>query len=170
MNVSIEPMTFFHVDKVSAIENEVYTSPWSVHAFINEILDNGFASYYVALLDEEVVGYAGIWVILDEAHITTLAVRPSFQGQGLGRQLLEHLIAEAAIKGAKRMTLEVRVSNEIAQRLYKKYGFVACGVRPNYYPDEDALIMWLERLPVNTDKAETSGEQQAIKQVGEQKR
>ena len=117
MQVSIEPMKFCHVESVWAIEKEVYTSPWSRHAFINEILDNGFAFYYVALSADEVVGYAGIWVILDEAHITTLAVSPSWQGQGLGRQLLEHLITEAALKGAKRMTLEVRVSNTRAQSL-----------------------------------------------------
>lgn len=170
MKVSIEPMKFCHVDDVSAIEKKVYTSPWSAHAFINEILDNGFASYYVALFAEEVVGYAGIWVILDEAHITTLAVTPAWQGQGLGRQLLEHLIAEAALKGAKRMTLEVRVSNHKAQKLYKKHGFVACGVRPNYYPDEDALIMWLERLPGGNVKTETSEQLQAVKQAGEQKK
>jgi ribosomal-protein-alanine N-acetyltransferase len=168
VQVSIEPMKFCHVESVWAIEKEVYTSPWSRHAFINEILDNGFAFYYVALSADEVVGYAGIWVILDEAHITTLAVSPSWQGQGLGRQLLEHLITEAALKGAKRMTLEVRVSNTRAQSLYRKYGFVECGVRPNYYPDEDALVMWLERLP-GSSPVRNGAKAAAGEKVGEQK-
>lgn len=134
------------MDRVAGIEEEVYPIPWSKNAFINEILDNGFASYYVALADGEVVGYAGIWTIVDEAHITTLAVSAGWQSRGVGSMLLEHLMARARAKGASRMTLEVRVSNVSAQKLYKKYGFVPCGLRPNYYSDEDALIMWLDEL------------------------
>lgn len=147
MTVEIKPMKFCHVEQVSAIETAVYPSPWSQHTFANEVLSNGFASYYVALSEEKVIGYAGIWSILDEAHITTLAVSPEWQQHGVGRQLLEHIIAEAVKKGAVRMTLEVRVSNEKAQELYKKFGFIPCGLRPNYYSDEDAMIMWLENLP-----------------------
>ncbi|NLM52269.1 MAG: ribosomal protein S18-alanine N-acetyltransferase [Firmicutes bacterium] len=148
MSLSIEPMKFCHVDAVSEIEKKVYPTPWTKFAFINEIIDNGFASYYVALYNKEVVGYAGIWVVLEEAHITTLAVSPKWQGKGIGKALLQHLINEADSKGAVRMTLEVRVSNLKAQELYKKFGFVVCGRRPKYYRDEDALIMWLEKLPV----------------------
>lgn len=146
MAATIEPMLFCHVDRVSEIENAVYPCPWSRHAFIGEVLDNSFASYYVAKEDDEVVGYAGIWVILDEAHITTLAVCPTRQNRGVGQQLLNHIICEGEKKGANRMTLEVRLSNIKAQDLYKKYGFVSCGVRPNYYQDEDAVIMWLDDL------------------------
>ncbi|NLP36590.1 MAG: ribosomal protein S18-alanine N-acetyltransferase [Firmicutes bacterium] len=149
MSITIEPMKFCHVDEVSEIEKAVYPTPWTKFAFINEIIDNGFAYYYVALNDKKVVGYAGIWVVLDEAHITTLAVSPQWQGKGIGKTLLQHVINEADSKGAVRMTLEVRVSNSKAQELYKKFGFVACGRRPNYYHDEDALIMWLEKLPVS---------------------
>ncbi|MCR3923405.1 MAG: ribosomal protein S18-alanine N-acetyltransferase [Firmicutes bacterium] len=167
-------MQFCHVDSVALIEKTVYTSPWSVHSFVNEILDNGFAFYYVVLVDQEVAGYAGIWVILDEAHITTLAVSPPWQGKGFGRSLLEYIIAEAVNKGAIRMTLEVRVSNQPAQELYKKFGFVTYGVRPNYYPDEDALIMWLDHLPSITAAADKKQEdntgQEALKSVGEQKK
>lgn len=146
MAFAITPMKFSHIDRVAEIEQIVYPSPWSKLAFINEILDNSFASYYVALENEEVLGYAGIWTILDEAHLTTLAVCPKAQGGGVGRALLEHIIAEAKAKGVSRMTLEVRVSNVKAQKLYKKYGFIACGIRPNYYADEDAVIMWLDKL------------------------
>jgi [ribosomal protein S18]-alanine N-acetyltransferase len=146
VTVVIEPMRFVHVDQVAAIEGMVYTSPWSKGAFITEIIDNGFALYFVALAEGQVVGYVGIWTILDEAHITTLAVAPLWQKQGVGKMLLEHIMAQALARGATRMTLEVRMSNYHAQELYKKYGFVACGVRPNYYTDEDAVIMWLDDL------------------------
>ncbi|NLN07429.1 MAG: ribosomal protein S18-alanine N-acetyltransferase [Firmicutes bacterium] len=139
-------MKFCHVDAVAEIEKKVYQNPWTKHAFINEILDNGFAYYYVALAEGKVVGYGGIWVILDEAHVTNLAVSPAWQGKGIGKALLAHLIKEAAGKGASRMTLEVRVSNLRAQALYQKFGFVPCGIRPKYYHDEDALVMWLTEL------------------------
>lgn len=146
MSITIEPMKFVHVDAVAEIENAVYPTPWSKNAFINEVLDNGFAHYFVALNDKSVVGYAGIWVILDEAHITTLAVCQQEQCKGVGTLLLETLIEAAASMGAQRMTLEVRLSNTIAQELYKKYGFIQRGTRRNYYSDEDALIMWLDQL------------------------
>ncbi|MDW7650686.1 MAG: ribosomal protein S18-alanine N-acetyltransferase [Bacillota bacterium] len=146
MTAVIEQMKFVHVDSVAAIEVKVFTAPWTKQAFIGEILDNNFASYYVAVEHNEVVGYAGIWTVLDEAHITTLAVAPQHQGKGIGYALLRHIMAEAASRGAVRMTLEVRASNTKAQRLYQKHGFLACGTRPGYYNDEDALIMWLENL------------------------
>lgn len=155
MSFSIEPMKFCHVDAVSEIEKQVFPTPWTKYAFINEIIDNSFASYYVALHHGEVIGYAGIWVVLDEAHITTLAVSPKWQGKGIGKALLQHLINEADGKGAVRMTLEVRVSNLKAQELYKKFGFKICGRRPKYYRDEDAFIMWLEKLPTGELKSET---------------
>lgn len=146
MSVAIEPMQLKHVDRVAAIEEEVYPSPWSKSSFITEILDNSFASYYVATENGAVVGYAGIWTILDEAHITTLAVSGEKQGEKIGCALLERIMAAAAQKGAIRMTLEVRVSNTKAQALYKKYGFVIRGIRPRYYNNEDAFIMWLDNL------------------------
>lgn len=146
MSITIEPMKFVHVDAVAEIENVVYPTPWSKSAFINEVLDNGFAYYFVALNSGNVVGYAGIWLILDEAHVTTLAVCREEQCKGVGTMLLETLIEAAASMGAQRMTLEVRLSNTIAQELYKKYGFISCGTRKNYYSDEDALIMWLDEL------------------------
>jgi [ribosomal protein S18]-alanine N-acetyltransferase len=157
VTVTIKPMRFCHVPMVSAIEDAVYPTPWSINAFYNEIADNGYASYFVAMAEDRVVGYAGIWSVLDEAHITTLAVCPLWQHQGVGKLLLEHIIAHAAAKGATRMTLEVRVSNSSAQDLYKKYGFVACGIRPRYYNDEDAIIMWRDNLP-DDDRENTAQE------------
>lgn len=146
MHVSIEPMQLCHLERVVAIEQEVYPSPWSKNAFISEILDNGFACYWVAMAEEQVVGYAGIWTIMDEAHLTTLAICRRWQRRGVGSLLLERLLFEAKALGAKRITLEVRVSNDKAQKLYKKYGFISSGLRPNYYQDEDALVMWLDNL------------------------
>jgi ribosomal-protein-alanine N-acetyltransferase len=139
-------MTMEHVAEVAAIERQVYPSPWSEGAFESEVNENGFAHYFVALEGERVIGYAGIWVVLDEAHITNLAVHPDYQRRRVGSALLECLIVEAKRRRANRMTLEVRFSNEIAQLLYGRYGFEPRGVRTKYYSDEDALIMWLDHL------------------------
>jgi ribosomal-protein-alanine N-acetyltransferase len=98
----------------------------------------------VAELDGEIIGYAGVWIILDEGHVTNIAVHPKYQRRGIGRQLMEAITAFAAGRGAVRMTLEVRVSNFVAQDLYKQLGYEICGVRKGYYQDtkEDAYIMW----------------------------
>ncbi|MCL4462639.1 MAG: ribosomal protein S18-alanine N-acetyltransferase [Firmicutes bacterium] len=157
MHVNIEPMKICHLERVVAIEQEVYPSPWSKNAFINELMDNGFASYWVAMVDEQVVGYAGIWTIMDEAHLTTLAVCCRWQERGVGSLLLEHLLVNAKTLGAMRITLEVRVSNNKAQKLYKKYGFLSSGLRPNYYHDEDALVMWLDNLPPQSGSKSLEG-------------
>jgi [ribosomal protein S18]-alanine N-acetyltransferase len=144
--VNIERMKLEHIDEVEAIEKTVYPSPWSKNAFLSEIKENSFASYFVALKDGRVIGYAGIWIILDEAHITNLAVHPDYQRLYIGSALLQQQIHEALANGATRMTLEVRFSNLNAQNLYAKFGFVPRGVRTRYYSDEDALIMWLDDL------------------------
>ena len=98
-----------------------------------------------------IVGYAGLWLMTDEAHVTTIAVDPDFQGNGLGEVLLVALIDRAKEIGARWLTLEVRVTNEVAQRLYEKYTFKEMGVRRRYYSDngEDALVMWTD--PVDSD-------------------
>jgi ribosomal-protein-alanine N-acetyltransferase len=95
-----------------------------------------------------IVGFAGLWLMLDEAHITTIGVLPGQRGRGLGEWLMSHIMDVAREIGAQRVTLEVRVSNSVAQRMYRKFGFATEGVRPRYYSDnqEDALIMWSERL------------------------
>lgn len=136
-----------HVDQVAAIERDVFPYPWSRNAFLSEVLANRLASYFVALAAGEVVGYAGLWVVLDEAHMTNLAVRPDCQCRSVGSALVEELLMEAVCRGAMRITLEVRRSNLKAQNLYRKYGFIVHGVRPKYYNGEDALIMWLDTLP-----------------------
>lgn len=141
-------MTADDIDAVLEIERASFTTPWSRAAFAAEVADNDLAYYLVGEADGAVVGYAGVWIILDEAHVTNIAVLPAYRGQGLGEQLLTALMAYAKKRGALSMTLEVRVSNEGAQRLYRRLGFMPRGIRKQYYSDtkEDALIMWKEGL------------------------
>lgn len=137
-----------HLDDIMIIENLSFTIPWSRESIMEEILGNKMANYLSASLDGTIVGYAGMWSVCDEGHITNIAVHPEFRGIGVGNLLMEGLISEARKDGITRMTLEVRKSNIIAQNLYKKYGFVVYGSRKSYYADnkEDALIMWKDKV------------------------
>ncbi|MHA6480595.1 ribosomal protein S18-alanine N-acetyltransferase [Paenibacillus sp. strain BS8-2] len=139
-------MTMEDIPPILAIEQEAFSSPWTEEAFVNELKNNMFARYVVMEYGGELIGYGGMWIIMDEAHVTNIAIRSDVRGVGLGDRLMGQLIRTAILYGAVRMTLEVRVSNEHAQRLYRKHGFESSGVRPNYYSDnnEDALIMWAE--------------------------
>ena len=133
---------------VQQIELRSFPTPWSSRAFLAELTENLYAHYIVAVSEERPVGYAGMWIVLDEAHITNIAVEPRLRGRRVGERLLRELILLAAELGAQRMTLEVRRSNLVAQSLYRKLGFVNRGLRKGYYTDthEDAIIMWLEEL------------------------
>lgn len=148
MRIKVVPMEPEHLDAVMAIENVSFLTPWKREAFLFEILLNETADYVVALHRGQVVGYGGMWLVLDEAHITNIAVHPAFRGRGIGRRILRELIKRAALRGATKMTLEVRPSNLIARKLYQDLGFKEKGVRKRYYQDnhEDAIIMWLEDL------------------------
>lgn len=136
------------LDHVIEIESASFPTPWSRNAFASELFHNSRACYLVASVGERVVGYIGTWLILDEAHVTNIAVHPDYRRQGIGETLLRSMMTVAASRGAKRMTLEVRVSNRPAQRLYEKLGFARIGLRRGYYHDnnEDAIIMWKEGL------------------------
>ncbi len=158
----VEPMREPDVASVAAIERMVFSMPWSSNAFGYELRANPLSHYYVARtrsvkpgpgadgLDPSIVGYGGFWMMLDEAHVCTLAVRPDWRRRGVGELLLSAMIGEAAALNAGVVTLEVRVSNLAAQSLYSKYGFGAAGLRKGYYSDnhEDALIMTTE--PITT--------------------
>ena len=139
-------MTLSDLDRVMEIEVKSFAVPWSRDAYLMELTQNHFAKYLVAEAADEVVGYAGMWVIIDEAHITNIAIDPEQRGKRLGEELMRRMMALAIAHGAERMTLEVRVSNLPAQRLYEKLGFVSHGIRKGYYTDnnEDAMIMWAE--------------------------
>jgi len=150
MGYQLGKMNVHHLDGVLAIENNSFPTPWSRSAFVHELVHNDFAYYIVAVDGEKVAGYAGMWRILDEGHITTLAVHPDYRRQKIGAGLLNALIMEGARRGCARMTLEVRPSNHAALELYGKTGFVSHGRRPGYYSDtkEDAIIMWKDDLQV----------------------
>jgi ribosomal-protein-alanine N-acetyltransferase len=133
---------------VQAIEQASFTTPWPPQAYRNEIESNRLATYLTVHADDTVVGYAGMWMMVDEAHITTFAVHPAWRRRRIGERLLLALLDLAVARRAREATLEVRLSNLPARRLYEKYGFRPAGIRPNYYSDdrEDALIMTTETL------------------------
>lgn len=144
----IEAMNLGDLPEVVEIERLSFSAPWPAYAFEHELTANRLARYVVARLDDRVVGFAGIWLMVDEAHITTFGVHPDTRRSGVGRQLLLRLFDLALELGATRMTLEVRVSNTAAQALYASLGFRVAGRRPAYYSDdrEDAFIMTTPEL------------------------
>jgi [ribosomal protein S18]-alanine N-acetyltransferase len=133
------------IDQILEIEYASFPKPWSRTAFQNELTTNHFATYIVLESNDRVIGYCGMWVIIDEAHITNIALMPLYRGKKLGEKLMSKAMEVAKGLGAEHMTLEVRVSNTTAQRLYRKLGFKEGGIRKNYYTDnlEDAYVMWV---------------------------
>ncbi len=148
-NITFAQMQFNHLDQVMQIEKVSFPTPWSKNSFDYELRNNEFAHYIVALAENrEVVGYAGMWVVLDEAHVTNIAVHQDYRGHSLGMALMLQLIQWATVLGVQRVTLEVRPSNTPARALYARLGFLEYGRRKNYYSDtnEDAIIMWKNDL------------------------
>lgn len=133
------------IDQILEVEHASFATPWSREAFYNEIYNNKFAVYIVLEEDQKIIGYVGAWIVIDEAHITNVAILPSYRGKKLGEALLRKMMTVAKDMGARSMTLEVRVTNNVAQSLYRKLGFQNGGIRKNYYTDnqEDALVMWV---------------------------
>jgi ribosomal-protein-alanine N-acetyltransferase len=131
------------LDAVHAIEKQSFRTPWPPHAYRSELESNDLAHYVCAWLGGRIVAYAGMWIVVDEAHITTFAVDPAWRRRGIGDRLLMALLDLAIARGARDATLEVRVSNVAARRLYENFGFRPIGIRPRYYTDdgEDALVM-----------------------------
>ncbi|MFC5405051.1 ribosomal protein S18-alanine N-acetyltransferase [Cohnella soli] len=152
-------MNLNDIAPIVEIEREAFTAPWSAEAFRNELTNNLFAKYMIMERGDEIIGYGGMWLIIDEAHVTNIAVREKHRGRGYGKSLLREMMRTAYFLGARRMTLEVRVSNEIAQSLYRQMGFYPSGVRPEYYSDnlEDALIMWADLVQEDDEEAEYVG-------------
>jgi ribosomal-protein-alanine N-acetyltransferase len=135
-----------HLRGVMAIERQVYPRPWSPNLFLSEMAETRNRCYLVARMDKEIVGYGGLIAYGEEAHVTNIAVAPEHQRNKIGMRLLHDLIQDAVAAGAQAVSLEVRVSNYGAQRLYGKFGFRPVGVRKNYYQEvnEDALVMWVD--------------------------
>lgn len=145
MDRTFRKMTTNDIEQVVAIEEASFPTPWTADAFQRELTMNEHAHYFVIEKEGALIGYCGLWVIIDESHITNIAILPEYRGQKLGDALLKEVINEARTIGVKTMTLEVRVSNEVAKKLYRKYGFQNGGIRKRYYTDnyEDGLVMWV---------------------------
>jgi ribosomal-protein-alanine N-acetyltransferase len=141
--ITIERLQEKHLNSLMEIENECFNIPWTKEMFAEE-LSNEKAVYFVAVFKNNLVGYGGIWFVLDEGQITNIAVKNNFRRRGIGKKILQKLINTAKEKKCFSMTLEVRISNHDAINLYKKEGFKEEGVRKKYYADnaEDGLIMW----------------------------
>jgi [ribosomal protein S18]-alanine N-acetyltransferase len=143
--IAFRQMEIDDIDKIYEIESESFATPWSKEAFYNELTKNRFALYTVIELGSEIAGYCGAWIVVDEAHITNIALLPEHRGKGLGEALMRKVMEMARRMGARTMTLEVRVSNDTAKSLYRKLGFQDGAIRKKYYTDnmEDALVMWV---------------------------
>ncbi len=143
--LEIEPMGAEDAEAVAAIEKASFSDPWPLEAFYGE-LQNSIAFYFVARLNGTVTAYIGAWLVLDEVHITTLAVLEDYRRRGIASRLVEKLIEVTRPRGGRFLTLEVRPSNRAALKFYEKYGFTVSGRRKRYYINEDALIMIREDL------------------------
>lgn len=144
MRIILREMSLEDIDQVLDIERETFPIPWSKSAFEKEIAENQLAVYLVAELDSKIAGYGGFWKIMDEAHVTNIAVKNEYRGKGVGDAIVMGIVGYCDMFGIPYITLEVRASNTVAQNLYKKHGFKSGGIRPKYYTNnnEDALIMW----------------------------
>ncbi len=149
----IRPMGLDDLEQVVAIDRLSFSLPWPLSSYRFELLQNPASLLWVAELtppegEKRLVGSIGVWLILDEAHVATIAVHPEYRRKGISRALLAVALQACIHKGARRCTLEVRAHNAIAQALYRQFGFEEVGMRPRYYRDnnEDALIMALDHL------------------------
>lgn len=148
LHVVLAPMKRRHLRSVLKIEGQVYPRPWSMGLFMSELSFKEGRVYVVARVGSTVVGYAGLLVVLDEGHVTTIAVDPAWHRHSIGSRLLLALAEAGMARGVEQMTLEVRVSNDPAKELYRRFGFVPAGIRKGYYQEtgEDALVMWAHDL------------------------
>jgi [ribosomal protein S18]-alanine N-acetyltransferase len=148
LRLIVEPMRLDDLPAVHDIELASFTAPWPPHTYRSELESNKLAHYLVARAGDTVAAYGGMWLMVDEAHITTFAVHPAWRRQRIGERLLLAFLDIAVDQGAHEATLEVRLSNLAARKLYEKYGFRPVGLRPRYYSDdhEDALIMTTSAL------------------------
>ena len=142
--VIIGPMRTKDLKAVLKVEEAVFPQPWSHRLFVEELAQRRTRSYRAAWVGRSIVGFAGQMFIDDESHVNNIAVDPKWQGRGLGAAILADLVRTGLAHGARHLTLEVRVGNDPAIALYRRFGMAPVGVRPNYYPEtgDDALIMW----------------------------
>ena len=148
ITVEIVPMRRRHLRSVLRIEEQVYPRPWSSSLFLSELALRSSRAYCVARVGRELVGYAGVMISFEDAHVTTIAVDPQWHRRGIATRLMIAVARESLVRGARNLTLEVRMSNKGAQELYRRFGFAPAGVRKNYYQEtnEDALVMWVHDI------------------------
>ncbi|MBM7573618.1 ribosomal protein S18-alanine N-acetyltransferase [Aquibacillus albus] len=145
MTVQIRQMTLKDINQVLTIEQSSFGVPWSKEVFFKELTENPYSIYFVIEEDGRIFGYCGMWLVIDEAQITNIALLPEYRGRKFGKALFQYVLNQAIALGAARLSLEVRVSNVVAQNLYRQFGLIPGGIRKNYYTDnnEDALVMWV---------------------------
>jgi ribosomal-protein-alanine N-acetyltransferase len=164
--LTIRPMRPEDVEAVADLEIEVYPQPWSTKVFREELaLPN---RRYIVAEDEDgtIVGYAGLLLVEEDAHVTTVAVDPAIRRRRLGSRLMLALVAASRRASARHLTLEVRMSNVSAQRLYERFGFAPVGIRKNYYRDEDALVMWAIDIDTDEYRRRVAGIEADLAEVG----
>ena len=147
--IEVREMRYEDLDEVMKIENVCFAIPWTRESMQGELFSL-MKFYYVALFDGKIAGYGGMWHVVTEGHITNIAVSPDYRRMGVGSAIVDALMQTAEEKEMLGVTLEVRVSNEAAIKLYKKHGFVVTGTRKKYYSDnnEDAYLMWNYLIPI----------------------
>jgi ribosomal-protein-alanine N-acetyltransferase len=165
--IEIQRMRRRHLRRVLAIEAQVYPRPWSASLFLSELAQRNTRIYVVARSQNDVVGYSGMMFTGREAHITNIAVDPAFHGRKVGTRLLLNQVTEAIARGAQMMSLEVRVSNHVAQAMYEKFGFASVSIRKGYYieTNEDALVMVVEEVLSNDYRELLMGIRQGLENI-----
>ena len=148
MKLVIRKMTAEDVPAVVDLDQKSFSLPWPERSFRFELTDNPASRCWVAELDEKIIGMIVVWLIVDEAHVATLATHPDFRRQGIAKRLLSHALRHLIDEGAQSSFLEVRESNLAAQEMYRKFGYEESGRRRRYYKDndEDAILMNLDSL------------------------
>jgi len=143
--LTIRKMELKDIKDVMKIDQASFTQPWTEDIFHMEIEKNDQAHYFILKTENKVIGYVGMWVVIDDAQITNIAILPEFRGKKFGEKLFGFVCQKAIQMGVKRLSLEVRASNVAAQKMYRKFGLVPGGIRKNYYTDnrEDAIVMWV---------------------------
>lgn len=143
--IKITRMRLKDLDEVMKIERETFSSQWSRKIFYGELVHNPYAHYYILKYDGKIVGFAGLWLIKEGAQVTNIAISREYRGKKLGKKLFAFIFQKAFKTGCESLSLEVRKSNKIAQKMYKQFGLVPAGIRKEYYTDnkEDAIVMWV---------------------------
>ncbi len=144
----IREMENSDIEAVMEVDKKTFNSPWTEEIFNYEINENKFAHYFIVETNKTIVGYVGLWIVYEDAQITNIAILKDYRGFKIGKNLFGYALQHSKNQGAERLSLEVRISNEVAQNMYQKFGLVPGGIRKKYYTDdnEDALVMWVNLI------------------------